>query len=170
MIVYMILNEATEMSYVGKCIGTLEDRWHTHVDDAEKGSTTRFHTAIREWGADVWTPVVLQRCYTEQELDVAEGNWIAYLDTCDPHVGYNTRQPKNSYDLLVAWLSSGVRPDGVKPKLSEARREFFRQCGLKAKRMPQKTRDQMSPAELERYREYGRKGAERARQKRLGKL
>src|SRR3990167_3181414 len=90
MIIYLSLNEATEMGYVGKTTKTLQERWDRHLDLAKSGGSSAFYRALREWPEHVWTLCILQHCTDLEELAVAEGNWIAELDTLNPSVGYNT--------------------------------------------------------------------------------
>jgi hypothetical protein len=179
MIVYMALNEATEMGYVGRTHGSLEDRWEAHVSAAERGSSLPFHAAIREWGTEVWTKVILQHCSTEEELKIAEGNWIDYLCTREHNVGYNVAYARNALDTASKWVErmssrdarNGAKslknPRAARPRaeMTETQLEFFRECGRRGAR----PKSDMSEEELARYREWGRKGAERARLKKLGK-
>lgn len=178
MIVYMILNEATEMSYVGRTTSTLEDRWAGHVNAAERGSNLPFHVAIREWGTEVWTRVILQHCSTEKELKIAEGNWIDYLCTREPAVGYNVAYVPSALSDASRWVDrmslrdarngarSASNPRSARPRseMTEEQIQFFRECG----RRGAKPRSEMTEEERERYREWGKKGARRAKQKRLG--
>jgi hypothetical protein len=167
MLVYMILNEATEMFYVGRTDGSLESRWLGHLDDVKAGSLTRFHVALREWGTEVWTPVILQHCSTLEELEIAEGNWIEYLDARNPRIGYNTKYVTNTYEKLYDWVakSSKKKKKSRDFNRSEATTtlEMFREWGRKGGEMSRKKSD-MSLEELEKYREWGRKGAEKARE------
>lgn len=89
----MLLNEATEMVYIGQTINTLQQRIAKHSKDASHGSTTRIHQAIREFDIETFTEVVLQNCYDESELDAAEQWWADYTSSYEPGVGYNTYRP-----------------------------------------------------------------------------
>lgn len=159
MLVYMILNEATEMCYVGKTEGNLKSRWREHREAASSGSGARFHVAIREWGVEVWTPVVLQHCTTEQELSIAEGNWIEYLDARNPVVGYNTRYVENAYERYAHFLKGRRIASTRGNKRAAPSVEQFRSWGTAGAR----TRDSMSPEELQQFKEWGKKGAEKSR-------
>jgi hypothetical protein len=180
MIVYFIVNEATEMGYVGKTVGTLDDRWRGHIAAAESGSDLPFHEAIREWGTEVWLCVILQHCYTEQELNTAEGNWIRYLCTSEQNVGYNIKRMRTAWSSAEDWImrSQSVfskygklardNPNSARPRdqMTPERIEFFKQCG----RRGAKRKEDMSEEEREKFREWGRKGAERAKLRKSKKL
>lgn len=84
MLIYMLLNEGTDLVYVGKTVGTLDERWKGHVKAAQNGSSAPLHCATREWGTKPWTRVVLQHCENESELATAEENWIEYTSARDP--------------------------------------------------------------------------------------
>jgi hypothetical protein len=120
MLVYMLLNEVEERCYVGQTTKTLEAWLSEHWDSVRAGSQTRLHTAMRQWNDQCfWTYVVLQYCYEPAQLDASETLWIRSCDLLDPAIGYNERG------------GSPEKQRRAQPRMSEERREFFRECGRK---------------------------------------
>jgi len=150
MIVYMVVNLIEERAYVGQTMQTLAERMLAHWEGSRTGSMSLLHVAMRKWNDSCfWDAVVLQPCYSQVELDSWESKWIDELSTREPGVGYNARHeaPKRP------------RLDG-----------FYRECGMKGAvhgRKGARPKAQMSETELERYREWGRKGARIAKEKLL---
>lgn len=176
--VYMIMNTVTEMAYVGQTGKKVSQRYSRHWDDAKKGSLSPLHVAMREWpDASMWEAVTLETCETQDDLDAAEKRWQSTCNTCDPGVGYNSR---------MEW---GVREDDVSHRgIRETHfvddlvggvdvrpprgKEFYRECGklgashgIKGAFMGDRTirtvrrKADMTPEEIEQYREWGRRGA-----------
>ena len=136
MLVYMLLNTVTEKAYVGATDKPLEERWARHVKDAEHGSMWKLHVAMRQWQPELWERVVLQLCYTVEELSAAEERWKHDTDVMDPAVGYNENM--GPYDITVSTGKRGGDPltiGGSRPGSPlagldrEQRREFFREAG-----------------------------------------
>lgn len=168
MIVYMLLNTVTEKAYVGATDKSLNERWKRHRKDAAHGSQSRLHAAMREWSCeDLWERVVLANCYSVEELSEAEEAWMSIAGTSDPSVGYNDN--KVSYARSVLNGKKGGDPvkkgktNGAPSPLeglSEAeQKEFFRACGRKGT----KPKAELTDEERERYREWGRRGAEKSK-------
>lgn len=166
MLVYMLLNVVEERAYIGQTNMTFGDRLNLHKESAKGGSDAPLHVAMRRWPDDwTWTYVILQNCYTQDELDKAEEAWIAYCCTADTGVGYNvhrtchrggTQQPK----------------ERKRAPITDEQREFYRQCGMKGAahgRKGTKPKAEMSEEDREKYREWGRKGAEKSRRLRASK-
>lgn len=154
MIIYMLLNEVTEKVYIGKSINSLPHRLAGHLDAVQSGSTSRLHAELKRWPEECWTAVILQHCYSEEELALAEGNWIAATEATDPAVGYNSHYVASSADIAMNALTSIKR--GRKDS------EFFAACGRKGAAKVKRRAD-MTPEEIERFREWGRKGAAKSR-------
>lgn len=83
MLVYMLFNEATEMAYIGQASKGLFTRIKEHVRESKKDSSNRLYRAIAEYGIESFTPVVLQNCYSAEELDKAE-RWLQLSATEHP--------------------------------------------------------------------------------------
>ena len=90
----------------------------------------------------------------EEELALAEGNWIAATEATDPAVGYNSHYVPSSADIAMNALASIKR--GRKDS------EFFAACGRKGAAKVKRRAD-MTPEEIERFREWGRKGAAKSK-------
>lgn len=170
MIVYMFINTVTERCYVGSSIKTLEARSREHWDKAKHGATDSFHRAIREWPQhEYWEACILANCSSPDEMLQAEAAWIRICSADESGVGYNSRSMDGTLNRTraprVANGEAWKNPRAAVPRadMSQAQLEFFRQCGRKGA----KHREEMTEAEREYYRECGRRGAQRSRLKRL---
>jgi len=74
--------------YIGQTKRKLGTRFSNHVTAAKKGSTSIIHSAIRQYGKEVFKIEVLQECQSIEESDQVETKWIAELNTINPN-GYN---------------------------------------------------------------------------------
>lgn len=212
MIIYMIINLITERAYIGQTRKALNTRLNEHFEDAQRYfSSAPLHEAMRKYPEhDIWDAVVLQNCYDQQQLDIAERYWIEYCNTRDGAIGYNVRiggQSNSNYDEEKLWQRrittstnqiniTTVNDDAVAQELlmlkmsddeiddfivqhpynknmsPSDRQKFFKICGYKGlKRSKEKirTRKDMSPEEIEKYRAAGHKGAEIRRKNMLEK-
>ena len=172
MLVYMFLNTVTQKVYVGATDKTLDDRWKSHLKSAAGGSNYRFHRALREWPEEVWLQVVLANCYSIEELSSAETWWIATTAASDDGVGYNS-PASCPYATSVANGRKSAAPklpkkqSPLKDLTPEQRSEWFREQGKKGGAHGSKgarPRAEMTEAEREKYREWGRKGAQRSKE------
>jgi hypothetical protein len=117
MLVYMLLNEVEERCYVGSTEKTVIARLAEHWALARGGARSPLHEAMNRWPHDeYWTYVVLQNCYSLEELSEAEERWISHCHSADTGVGYNVHRT----------VHGGSRKQ---PQMTEQRREFFRECG-----------------------------------------
>jgi hypothetical protein len=159
MLVYMLINVITEKAYVGQTQKSLAERWKDHKRSAAEGSDSPLHTAIREWNNDeLWDRVVLQVCYSIEQLNQAEEVWMTACSTRDGAVGYNVRRVIGvSYDNVETGMLASKNPNTCRPRadMSEELLEYFRQCGRRGGRQ----RSDMSEDELKRFRDWGRMGA-----------
>lgn len=167
MIVYMLFNEGTEKAYIGKTTKNLDARWKEHVEDALlNGSHLLIHKAIRDWGTEVWTKVVLETCEDERSLAEAESKWIEACYTLDEGVGYNSCRGLSAADRALKWYAKELakkaygQHDGThsykkRANMTEEELKQYREWGMKGS----KTRAQMSEEEIEKFREWGRRGA-----------
>ena len=116
MLVYMMLNTIEERAYIGQTKMTMAARIKLHHEEVAEGSRTPIHTAMRRWDSeDFWLCVVLQNCYTEDELNRSEELWIERCHTAESGVGYNVKR-----------VATGGKKQAP---MSPERREFFRECG-----------------------------------------
>ena len=91
MIVYLFRNTINGKGYVGKHGGqNLDKYWKVQVRLALQGQTKKraLYAAIRKYGADVFTRIILCSPQTERALNKAEQFYIQKLQTKAP-TGYN---------------------------------------------------------------------------------
>lgn len=86
-LIYILTNIITGLSYIGKTGKTLDERWAQHVADARNGSTNYLHRAIEKYGADSFTREVICEC-SEEDANTYERFCIVAFNTRSPH-GYN---------------------------------------------------------------------------------
>ena len=88
-LIYCITNTVNNKKYIGQtCVG-LEKRWTQHCRDANKGSQTHFHAAIRKYHPDAFTRSVVGIYETKHQLNNAEEAVICAYGTHHPDYGYN---------------------------------------------------------------------------------
>lgn len=89
--IYCHTHVATGRRYIGLTVKTMLHRWNQHCAQARssKGGRWHFPNAIRQYGKDAFTHVVLMQL---DDLDLAnawEEFWIEFLGTCNPEYGFN---------------------------------------------------------------------------------
>lgn len=90
-IVYKLTNVVNNKIYIGGTSDKLDDRFHQHVVKSKAGSNYPLHRAIREYGEDAFTRVVLEECESLQQLNEREAYWIATLSASNSEIGYNNK-------------------------------------------------------------------------------
>lgn len=111
----MLLNTVELRCYVGQTEKTLEERIAEHWAQARSGNGSFVHDALRKWDDPTyWEAVVLQRCSSVEQLDMAETWWMDECSAREPGIGYNVRRGA---------------PDKERLHLTEAQREVFREAG-----------------------------------------
>lgn len=91
MVIYLIRHRETGKAYVGQTRRKLEVRFLGHqtcARDPKKRSIQLISRAIHCHGWDAFDTSVLQECESLEELNLAEQQWIAELNTLSP-AGYN---------------------------------------------------------------------------------
>ena len=73
MIVYLAENQINKKIYVGQTAGTLKRRWKTHCYNAQHGSNTPFHRAIRKHGAGNFSLKVLAHAPNREQTSFSTG-------------------------------------------------------------------------------------------------
>ncbi len=86
--VYLAWNEEGGKGYVGKTVGTMEDRRKGHERAGKNGSGFLLHRAFRKYGFDVFEWRVLMESDDEDDLNDLEISCIKMLKTKVPN-GYN---------------------------------------------------------------------------------
>jgi transposase-like protein len=84
---YMAVCRPTGKLYFGITQRGFEGRHREHVWDADAGSTTRFHQAIREYGDEAFNWVLLDATLTVAEAKKAEKYLIQFYGTRDDGAG-----------------------------------------------------------------------------------
>ncbi len=87
MIIYIVRNPITGLSYIGKTTKSLDSRWEQHLADTRNGSTNYFHRAIRKYGTEVFVRELVCEC-EEVEGNLLERFCIFAFETRTPR-GYN---------------------------------------------------------------------------------
>jgi group I intron endonuclease len=91
MIVYLITNEVNGKQYIGQTVRSLQVRWKKHLSAVVLGSEYYFHKAIRKYGEENFSLLVLHICETKEEMDFTEVFYISLLGTKAPK-GYNSTE------------------------------------------------------------------------------
>ena len=88
-LIYKVTCKPTQRSYIGKTRSTQQQRWYQHCSDAQRGSDTAFHWAIREHGREAFEVETLQEWedISNEALNAAEAHFIREYNTF--HEGYN---------------------------------------------------------------------------------
>jgi group I intron endonuclease len=147
MIVYLVRNLVNGKIYVGKCKGTIKQRWGVHVWYAEKKIGNYFHSAISKYGPENFSIEEIARASSMEELSELEKFHIARLGSHRPEVGYN--------------LTMGG--EGTSP--SDELRKRMRDTHLGKKHSPE-TIEKMRQAKLGKKNPfYGKTHTEEAREK-----
>jgi hypothetical protein len=77
MIIYQITNKTNNKRYIGKTKNSIQSRFHSHVSYAKYGSPSYLHRAIRKYGKENFSIVVLEEnIKDENHLNVREIFWI----------------------------------------------------------------------------------------------
>lgn len=169
----MLLCLVTDMVYVGQAKHTAERRFKEHVKHAFKDkSTSRISEALRRYGQEAFEVLTLETCETQEKLNERERWWIDYCCSREHSVGYNDEMGGNVKPFTDE-MREKCRAAGLKGALNAKKKfgdNYFKECaarGTPAKKTPQKKRADMSPEELQRYAEWGRKGARAAKERRV---
>jgi len=85
-------------SYIGKTIRDVKTRLNEHIKQAEEGSIYTFHVAIRKYGIENFTSIILEDSILEEELNEREKYWIKYYDTYKN--GYNMSEGGDGGDTI----------------------------------------------------------------------
>lgn len=91
---YGIIYKATNLAqqfhnecYIGQTTTTLYDRRYGHIWDSKNGSEIKFHQALNDYGVNMFSWIVLQICYSKEELEKEEVRLIKFYNSVN--LGYN---------------------------------------------------------------------------------
>jgi group I intron endonuclease len=87
--IYCVRNLIDGKRYIGKTERTVDERWLEHLYDAERGSDTYFHRAIRKHGALAFFVEAIGVADDARQLNAMEKHFISYLASYVPTLGYN---------------------------------------------------------------------------------
>jgi len=181
MLVYMLLNTVTEMAYIGFTTGRMRHRMKEHLAHTKgKRIVGRFYAALLAWPLDCWEAIVLERSDDIDTLLQAERWWIQACETHLFGVGYNTEVPDEAYAERfkrknpgpyeahpneLGWLVMSGQTDALTDAYAaHMGRTHGGTKEPKKKGISGKTKTQMTPEELEFFREAGKRGAAKAAQ------
>lgn len=86
--IYKIVNDVNDKVYVGKTLGTLEDRFKQHCYDSERSHCEKrpLYNAIQKYGKENFHIELIEECDSEL-LSIREQYWIGYYRGYED--GYN---------------------------------------------------------------------------------
>lgn len=87
--VYRLFDLTNDKIYIGKTINSPLSRFKQHVSDARNGNHRLICKAIREHGEESFELEVLRNCYSKEELDAKEIEYIIKTKSTNPDIGYN---------------------------------------------------------------------------------
>jgi len=101
-------------SYIGKTSKSVQKRLNEHIKLSEKGSTYKFHKAIRKYGIENIESSILEDNICSEKVNEREKYWIAYYDTYKN--GYNMTEGGDGGDTI----SNHPNREKICKKISEA--------------------------------------------------
>lgn len=104
--IYIIENDVNSKLYVGRALD-IKKRKRVHFSRSSR--TWAIKAAIEKYGASCFDFVLLEACFSEEELNAREAYWILELNTLSPF-GYNLKEGGKS----------GIPAEEVKNKMSLA--------------------------------------------------
>lgn len=87
-LIYKVTNQINGKVYIGQTSVTLTKRKAAHVNKTKSNSSTFFHNAIRKNGIESFTWEVVHSCYSKEEANEKECEFIKTLG-CKFPAGYN---------------------------------------------------------------------------------
>lgn len=123
----MCTSRTENKSYIGRTSKTLKYRFGQHVAKAEKGSSLKFHEAIRRCGKDDFTLRILENDVPGTLIGSRERYWISFYNTFSG--GYNMSKSGGSNGLLTPESKAKYRetiykigPDGLTSKAKQVKK------------------------------------------------
>jgi group I intron endonuclease len=99
-IVYAALNTINGKMYVGKTIGTFEERRKGHLHPT---TTSLISVAIRKYGAEHFRWMIIDQANSKKELNKLEAHWIKEYNTYFDNVNDNSQ----GYNLTTGSENGG---------------------------------------------------------------
>lgn len=126
--IYKITNIQNNKCYIGQTIRPIEQRFHRHINDAEK-LNTHFAKAIRKYGKENFKIEIIDTAKNQNELNQKEQYWIRYYDSVKNgynetdainKCGGNTYQSKTAEEMKV--IRNKIRESKIGGKNPMARK------------------------------------------------
>jgi hypothetical protein len=147
-VLYRVTHAATGRVYIGRTTQAPRDRWLAHLRAARKGSTGRFHRALRKHGAEAFVFEVVTPPLPLYALNDAERRFIAEAgETFNLTAGGEgclDPDPEVRQRLRAASARSLARPE-VKAKLSKATASVWADPEARAARIAAQKASHASP-------------------------
>ena len=107
MVIYQILNNINNKSYIGKSKDYLK-RYETHLKNARNRTNRYLYDAINHYGVENFSLIVLEEC-SEECVNERERHWILLMNTLKPN-GYNmTTRRRPGGNTLSLWSDEEKR-------------------------------------------------------------
>lgn len=87
-VIYCAKCKISNKIYIGQTTQKLKYRINDHIYMANNGSKLPFHRAIRKYGIENFEITVVEECFSIDDLNQAECNWIKTANCISPN-GYN---------------------------------------------------------------------------------
>ena len=87
--IYSIINIVNRKIYIGKTSKTIEQRWQSHVDNANCNQRFYFYRAIRKYGPELFKVEEIAAVDSEEMANVIEKFYIHYTKSYNKNFGYN---------------------------------------------------------------------------------
>ncbi len=109
-VIYIMKNIVNNKIYIGKSIGTAEERFKQHLWEAHNPNKPIYNSClsrgIRKYGDDAFHYAVLADNVNDDELGLVEEHYINMYSSDNPSIGYNmsaggndNTNAKEKYDL-----------------------------------------------------------------------
>lgn len=119
--VYKITNKVTGKIYIGGTTVGKDKRFSLHKDRASHGFESPLYRAIREYGEEQFSIIIIEDCNSQEELNERERYWIATLSSTNPEIGYNSQLGGNIFrhtDLTKLRMSAVRKGKESKTKIA----------------------------------------------------
>ena len=106
-LIYKITNNINNKIYIGKTTNNLEYRWKEHIKDSKYNTNNKFYNAINKYGAENFTPSVIEDNIDNELLNDKECYYIELFDSFKN--GYNStlggegNTKINHKEVMVLW-------------------------------------------------------------------